>query len=61
MNDPIEMTPLERSWDDLQRFINRERYVQQSSDVRNGVVPPVATARHASIADQFNAVFGGAK
>jgi hypothetical protein len=44
-NDPNKLTPLERYWDDILRFENRERYVQQSA---TGVLPPRERAREAA-------------
>ncbi len=34
--DPLQLTPLERLYDDIQRFANRDRYCAQSANTRDG-------------------------
>lgn len=43
MNDPLRLTVLERWADDVLRFENRERYVQQSA---MGVLPARSARPH---------------
>lgn len=58
MNDPIEMTPLERAWNDLQRFENVERYTRQSAATRDGQRAEPPALPPLSLQDQFATVFG---
>lgn len=49
MNEPNVLTPAERNWDEVLRFENRERYVQQSAATVAGQraeLPPRARPTH---------------
>lgn len=59
MSDPIELTPLERTWDELQRFENRERYMRQSAQTRAGDPAPLPSRDPlAGVDAAFRRVFG---
>ncbi len=51
--DPLQLTPLERLYDEMQRFANRERYCLQSANTRDGARADIAPRPRLSRGEKY--------